>query len=877
MYSMSADILRKKFLDFFKARKHKVVESDFLVPSDDPTVLFTPAGMNQFKQQFMGNTGGLKRATSSQRCLRTDDLEKVGKSRGHHTFFEMLGNFSFGDYFKKEAISWSWEFLTQELKISPEKLWVSIYKDDKEALGIWRDEVGVPAGKIVKLGDKENFWPSEAKEKGPNGPCGPCSEIFFDWGKNPDCKNESCDPSCDCGRFVEVWNLVFTQYNRKDKGRLDPLPNKNIDTGMGLERLAAVMQGKRNNFETELFQPIIKEINRQVARSPQQQHSYAISDHLRAIVFAIYDGVLPSNEGRGYVVRKLIRKSVLHLRSLGVKGAFLYKLVPVLSEIMRLSYPELEGRRENIAQIILSEERNFMATLESSDSLLKEKFNEVLKRPNPVLSGEIAFQLYDTYGIPFDSISAWSTEHSVEISLESFNRQMQEQKRRSKLQSVMKGDVFSLTQAITGIKETSFFGYKETEANAKILRIIRNGKEVKNIVRGESAEIILDKTVFYAESGGQVGDSGWVTKGKNKFEVINTRKLDKVVIHEGKVKEGVFKRSEQVNAAIDAEARLSTARNHTATHLLQAALRGVLGAHIQQQGSLVGPDRLRFDFTHFKDLSDEELQRVEEQVYDNVIADIPLKTKTMDVAAAKKSGALAFFGEKYSSKVRVVSIEDISSELCGGTHLGSTGQIGLFKIIREGSVASGVRRIEAITGKTAYNLAKENQGLTREVASILNVPQDKIPAELQKRLSRIREVEKQLGSVKLDSLSGSVDKLLESAKEIKGAKVILQVVKDADMDSLRKSVDLVKEKTDNAIIALGAALGARALLVIGVTEGLVGRGVDASKLISEVASFIGGSGGGRKDFAQAGGSQPENFEKAFQRLEDIIEGYNIER
>ena len=878
---MSADILRKKFLDFFKARKHKIVESDSLVPGDDPTVLFTPAGMNQFKQQFMGNTGGARRAASSQRCLRTDDLDKVGKKpHGHHTFFEMLGNFSFGDYFKKQAISWSWEFLTQELKISPEKLWVSVYKEDKEALGVWRDVVRVPAGKIVKLGDKENFWPSEAKENGPNGPCGPCSEIFFDWGKSPECSNKSCDPSCDCGRFVEVWNLVFTQYNRKSNGKLEPLPKKNIDTGMGLERLAAVMQGKRNNFETELFQPIIKEINLRAVSTPQQAHFYAVSDHLRAITFAIYDGVMPSNEGRGYVVRKLIRKSVLHLRSLKIKKPYLNKLVPVLSEIMKKPYPELEGRKENIAQIILSEERSFAATLDSSDTFFrKEGLDELVKKTE---SGEfsekdrekasiLAFQFHDTYGIPWGLTNDWAHAHGIKLSRAVFDRELKKQRERSKLQSVMKGDVFSLKEVITGIRETKFSGHKESELKSKILRIIRDGKEVKNIVRGESAQILLDNTVFYAESGGQVGDSGWVTKGKNKFEVINTRKLDKVIIHEGRVREGVFKKSDQVNAAIDLEARLSTARNHTATHLLQAALRKVLGAHIQQQGSLVGPDRLRFDFTHFKDLSDEELQRVEEEVYDNVIADIPLKTKTMDVAAAKKSGALAFFGEKYSSKVRVVSIEDISSELCGGTHLDSTGQIGFFSIIREGSVASGVRRIEAVTGKRAYNLAKENQGVTREVASILNVPQDKIPAELQKRLSRIKEVEKQLGSKRMDSLSGSLDQLLESAKEIKGAKVILQVVKDADMDSLRKSVDLVKEKADNAIIALGTSVGARALLVIGVTEGLVGRGIDASKLISEVASFIGGSGGGRKDFAQAGGSRPQEFGKLFGELAERIE------
>jgi len=867
---MSADILRKKFLDFFKAKKHKVVESDSLIPGDDPTILFTPAGMNQFKQQFLGASSGSKRAASSQRCLRTDDLDKVGRTCGHHTFFEMLGNFSFGDYFKEEAISWSWEFLTSELKISPARLWVSVYKDDQQALGIWRDTVGVAEERIVKLGDKENFWPSEAKEKGPCGPCGPCSEIFFDWGKDSGCGREKCNPSCSCGRFVEVWNLVFTQYNRKGDGKLEPLPKKNIDTGMGLERLAAVMQGKKNNFETELFQPIIKEINRQAARNPKKEYSYAVADHLRAIVFAIYDGALPSNEGRGYVIRKLIRKSVLHLRSLGIKKSFLCKLVPVLSEIMKVPYPQLEGRRENIAQIILSEERNFISTMESSEVLLKEKFREVLKKPDAVLTGKIAFQLYDTYGIPLELVSTWLSKQNIEISKGTFDRQMQEQKVRSKMQSAMKGDVFTLKQVISGIRETKFSGYKDSEVKAKILRIIRNGKEVKNIVRGETAEIILDKTVFYAESGGQVGDSGWIIKGKNKFEIVNTKKLDKVVIHQGRLKDGVFKRSDQVKASIDLEARISTARNHTATHLLQAALRRVLGAHIQQQGSLVGPDRLRFDFTHFKELNDEEVQRVEEEVYNNVVADISLKTKAMDLAAARKSGALAFFGEKYGSKVRVVSIEDISSELCGGTHLESTGQIGLFKIIREGSIASGVRRIEAVSGKAAYNLVADNQAIISEVASLLNVSQDKVSGELKKRLSRLREIEKQLGSKKMDLARGSLDKLIQDAKEVKGVKLISGIISGADLDSLRKSVDLIKQRSDNTIIALGACVASRALLVIGVTQELVGRGVEASKLISEIAGSIGGSGGGRKDFAQAGGSQPQGFDQAFQELEERV-------
>ncbi|MDD4899466.1 MAG: alanine--tRNA ligase [Candidatus Omnitrophica bacterium] len=852
---MTADVLREKFLQFFKSKKHKIVESDSLVPKDDPTVLFTPAGMNQFKKQFLGQITGFTRAATSQRCLRTDDLDKVGKTTGHHTFFEMLGNFSFGDYFKKEAITWAWEFLTGELKISPEKLWVSVYKDDDEAYGIWKDEVGVAQERIVKLGDKDNFWPAEAKEKGPNGPCGPCSEIFYDFGKDVGCREKICDPSCSCGRFVEIWNLVFTQFNRKEGGQLEPLPKKNIDTGMGLERLAAVMQGAKNNFETELFQPIIKAIEQEASRSIQAANAYAVADHLRAICFSIYDGVIPSNEERGYVIRKLIRKSSLHIKSMGIKKLFLYKLVPILAEIMQKPYPELKERQENIAQIILEEERAFLANLDNSEPLFESKFQNLKTNSDPDAAGKIAFQLYDTYGIPAELTFDWLSKHKIEVSKDAFERAMDEQKQRSKAGSAMKGDVFSLKGLKLDVKETKFLGYKTTLSKAKILKIFQDGKEVKKIKQGDSAEIVLDQTPFYAESGGQVADIGELVKGKNIFQVLDTQKNGKVTIHLGKVTKGGFKKADSLNAQVDRERRLSIARNHTATHLLQAALRKVLGPHVQQQGSLVAAEKLRFDFTHFKGLNQEELERIEEEVYQSVIENYSLSTKILTLAQAKKTGALAFFAEKYEGKVRVVSVGEVSRELCGGTHLAATGNIGLFKILHEGSVASGVRRIEAVTGKYAYQLIKEEKEKQQE--------------ELEKAFGHQRELEKQLGSQKLGQAKNSLNDLLEKIENINGLKVIAQVLPDLDMGLLRKSVDLIKEKSDNTIIALGSIQSAKALLVVAVTADLCAKGIDATKIIVEAAKPIGGSGGGRKDFAQAGGTQPENFEQAFAIIKKI--------
>ncbi len=874
---MTADSLREKFLSFFKDKNHKIVESDSLVPKDDPTVLFTPAGMNQFKKEFMGFDCGFKRAATAQRCLRTDDLDKVGKTSAHHTFFEMLGNFSFGDYFKNDAIAWAWKFLTEELKIDQDKLWVSVYQDDDEAYNIWKDEIGIPADKIVRLGDKDNFWPAEAKAKGPNGPCGPCSEIFYDFGVDVGCGEKICDPSCSCGRFVEIWNLVFTQFNRKEDGSLEPLPNKNIDTGMGLERLAAVMQGKQNNFETELFQPIIKEIILNIGDSPENRDGplyrngllYAIADHLRAVVFSIYDGITPSNEGRGYIVRKIIRKSVLHLRNLGIDKPFLNKLVGQLAQVMHKAYPDLKERQEDIAQVILNEEENFINILESSEALTKESFSEV-SLDDPVKIGETIFRLYDTNGIPpeitqenLKKLGFKNLDASVQVAM---NRKLEEQKARSRQQSSMKGDVFDAKGLGLKLDETKFLGYKESSSEARILVILKEGREINEAQAGESLEIVLDQTPFYAESGGQVGDTGKLINGKNVFEVINTQKIDNVFLHTGKVSSGVFKKGDKLSAQINIERRANIARNHTATHILQAALREVLGNHVQQQGSMVAEDRFRFDFTHFKGLSKEEIARVEEVANGYIAKKQAVNCNEMAFKEAKKSGALAFFEEKYGENVRVVAIGDISKELCGGTHLDNIGKVGLIKITGESSVASGIRRIEGVTAGFAEKFMQEEKLKADE------------ESKKKSKLKELKEQEKKHSLEVNNRLQDIVPDLIGKATQINGVNVVISFQPDLDMNGLRLLADKVKEKLERGMVALGSqdSQQEKAFLVIGVTQDLSSRGLDAGALVRQVSPVIGGSGGGRQDFAQAGGSKPGNFTLAFEELRAIIKDLPVE-
>ncbi|MDP2927871.1 MAG: alanine--tRNA ligase [Candidatus Omnitrophota bacterium] len=888
---MTADILREKFLVFFKAKKHKIIDSDSLVPKDDPTVLFTPAGMNQFKKEFLGFNSGFKRAATCQRCLRTDDLEKVGKTGAHHTFFEMLGNFSFGNYFKQEAITWAWEFLTKELCIGQDKLWVSVYQEDDEAYKIWKDKIGIPEKKIVKLGDKDNFWPAEAKTKGPNGPCGPCSEIFYDFGPHVGCGAKICDPSCSCGRFVEIWNLVFTQFNRKDDSSLEPLPNKNIDTGMGLERLTAVMQGKQNNFQTELFQPIIKEIIRGQSPSgtvPEKKLLYAVADHIRAVVFSIYDGISPSNEGRGYIVRKIIRKSVMHLRSLGINKPFLNKLVGQLAQIMHTPYPDLRDRQEDIAQVILEEEKNFIKILEYSDEILEsneksilDSIEEDLLTQPKSIDGAIfvssntcstvaisIVRLYDTYGIPI-SLSSEHFDNLIRLKglkndpnaiAGKIENELNKLREFSKSKSKMKGDVFDSKGLGLKLNETKFIGYKKNSAEAKILAILKDGKEVNKVLTGDSLQVVLDRTPFYAESGGQVGDTGKLINGKNVLEVLNTQKIDNVILHIGKINSGVFKKGDKVVAQINIERRLNIARNHTATHILQAALRKVLGSHVQQQGSLVAEEKFRFDFTHFKGLSREEISRVEDVANSYIAKNQAVNCKEMAFKEAKKAGALAFFEEKYAEIVRVVTIGDISKELCAGTHLNNISETGLIKILSEGSVASGIRRIEGVTASFAERFIKEQQ---------------KKAVEESKKMSKLKELKEQEKKRNLEvnsSLRDVLPRLIEKGIEINGINVISSLEVDLDMNALRLLADKVKEKLKQGVIALGSQDNEqkRAYLVIAVTQDLLSRGLDAGVLIRQVAPVIGGSGGGRGDFAQAGGNAPENFALAFDKIKDII-------
>ncbi len=855
---MTADILREKFLEFFKVKGHKVIASDSLVPKDDPTVLFTPAGMNQFKKEFMGFDSGFSRAATAQRCLRTDDLEKVGKTSAHHTFFEMLGNFSFGDYFKKEAITWAWEFLTKELSIDPDKLWVSVYQEDDEAYNIWKDQVKIPEGKIVRLGDKDNFWPAEAKTKGPNGPCGPCSEIFYDFGPQVGCGEKVCDPSCSCGRFVEIWNLVFTQFNRQEDAWLEPLPNKNIDTGMGLERLTAVMQGKQNNFETELFQPVIQEIIKSAPRSPNPKTMYAIADHIRAAVFSIFDGILPSNEGRGYVIRKIIRRASLHLMGMGFKKPFLHRLVDIIVEIMQRPYPELAKRHQEIAQIVLAEEENFIYVLGSSEELFKSKFSEFIAKPNPESVGKTAFLLHDTYGIPLELTRQWLNQQGIKFSQEAFEQAMEEQKARSKAGSAMKGEVFGAQTLEVKVAASKFIGYQESSCQANILAVLKDGKETSTASVGGHWQVILDQTTFYAESGGQVGDTGKLVNGQNVFEVTDTQKIDNVILHIGKVSAGVFKKNDQVTAQIDLERRQNIARNHTATHIVQAVLREILGKHVQQQGSLVTAEKFRFDFTHPKGLTEEEISKVEEAANRYINNDYAVGCRQMAFDEAKKTGALAFFEEKYGECVRVVSVGEISKELCGGTHLTNIGEISLIKITSESSVASGIRRIEGVTAGFARQFIKDQEQKAIEESK----KSDKLKAQKELEKKRSVEINKMLPAKSLA--------LIDKCVTVNGIKTVFSVENDLDLNALRSLTDMIKEKLGSGVVALGVQDNQKASLVIGLTQDLCVKGLNAKEIIAQVAPIIGGSGGGRPDFAQAGGSKPENFMLVFDKLRDII-------
>jgi alanyl-tRNA synthetase len=856
--------IRSEYLRFFESKGHRIVPSDSLVPAGDPSLLFTSAGMTQFKNEFMGNIRGFTRAASCQKCMRTADLENVGKTAYHHSFFEMLGNFSFGDYFKKEAILWAWEFLTESLKLKSQNLWVSVYEEDDEAYGIWKDIIKVPAGRIVKLGQKDNFWPSEAKDKGPNGPCGSCSEIYYDYGKSAGCQKPDCSLSCDCGRFVEVWNLVFTQFNRKDGGILEPLPNKNIDTGMGMERLCAVIQGVRNNFETDLFVPIIESIKKEfnalvgLERIPYTENRkpslHAIADHVRAITFAISDGITPSNEERGYVVRNILRKALLHAMDVGAKGPVLYKIVYSVAKTMQEPYPEILGKHQDIAGVIKFEEERFFNTLSHGKRLLSAVIEDAKKKKEGVVSGDAAFKLFDTHGLPLVIIKELCSKQGLSVDEKAFNALMGLQRDKSRKSSSMSGEVF----IDTGIKEkTVFTGYDKCKSEARVLRLmLSNGNDIASA--GSSiakVEIILDQSVFYPQQGGQEPDKGWLSTGSMEAEVLYARKIQDAILLEIRVLKGKISKGDIVETFIDKDRRMKIAKNHTATHLLQSALRNVLGEHISQQGSMVDADRLRFDFTHFKAMTDEELERTEDAVNAYIKQAIPVNVEEMPIEQARRTGALAFFGEKYGQKVRVIKTGDKSLELCGGTHLKNTEETGLFRIVRESSVASGIRRIEAVTADKAREWEIEHK---------------KIEKGKEEALKKKRQ-EKLKGKTLIRQAEALVDDIIAGAEKQENAAIIAKCLDSHNMGVLKRISDIIKTKfSGDCVIFLIAPEGRRVSTLLSISKGLVEKGLDSAGLLADILGPFSGSGGGRPDMAQGGIRELRDKDVFIKSAKDIL-------
>jgi len=869
---MKTDDIREKYLNFFESKKHKRVESDSLIPQDDPTLLFSGAGMNQFKDYFLGIKKDMTRATSSQKCLRTGDLDNVGKTPYHHTFFEMLGNFSFGDYFKKDAIHWAWEFLSKELSIPEEKLQVSVHQSDDEAYDIWLNEIKLPKDRISKLGDKSNFWPANAPEDGPNGPCGPCSEIFFDQGENTNCSSKKCDLECDCGRFAEIWNLVFTQFDRKAKGKLEPLAAKNIDTGMGLERLACVLQGKGNNFEIDILAPLVEKVisllNLKNMESKQISYTRAIVDHIRAAIFSINDGAIPSNEGRGYVIRKLIRRSVWLGKQLRKdqnisQNYFLNGLAEEIIRIMKLGYPDLEVNKKAILMTLNSEEEKFWITIEQGEEILKQELEELKKKKKKQLPSKTVFKLYDTFGFPLELTKSFAEEYDVSINIKEFEGLMDKQRELSKQGSDISGNIFNVSELdkiVADIKETTFVGYDNMECNSKVL--FAEQKENQLIV-------ILEKTPFYPEGGGQVGDRGILSNDSFKGDVIDTKAVNKRTIHFVKIISGSLQEKDTLTASVDKIKREATKKNHTATHILQAVLRKTLGDHVRQLGSLVNEDKLRFDFSHQKALTLDEIKNIEVRVNKIILSNIPAQAEVVSISEAKKKGALAFFGDKYGEKVRLLSVGDVSLEFCGGTHVSSTGDIGAFIITTESSVASGTRRIEAVTGLGAIQLLQEQRSQLSQIGSLLKSTSDEAVDRIKKIQSKVKELEKNKSQNKSSSID--LDNLVKNASNWNSVNVITSKFDSLNIAELRHQVDLLKQKSKKSLIIVFSQDGNKANTIVSLTKDLEGSEISANDVIKKVLKPLEGTGGGRKDMAQGGGKNPEKIDDIISNITTVLD------
>ena len=862
-FSKAADV-RSAFLEFFRERGHTVVPSSPLVPGNDPTLLFTNAGMVQFKDVFLGkDKRDYVRATTSQRCVRAggkhNDLENVGYTARHHTFFEMLGNFSFGDYFKRDAIRFAWDFLTRTLKIDPKRLWVTVYREDDEAAKIWLEEMGVPKERFSRMGEKSNFW-----AMGDTGPCGPCSEIFYDHGPQIP-GGPPGSPDEDGDRYVEIWNLVFMQYDRSSDGKLTPLPKPSVDTGMGLERVAAVMQGAHSNYDIDLFKNLIRAAADLAGAGDLTSSSLrVIADHIRACSFLIVDGVLPSNEGRGYVLRRIIRRAVRHGYKLGIEDSFFYKLVPVLEREMGEAYPELTRGRTHVERVLKQEEERFAETLANGMALLEDAIRSL---KSDVIDGPTVFKLYDTYGFPADLTADIARERGLSIDQVGFDVAMEEQRKRSQEASKFGVDLRG-TASIDS--RTLFQGYEGLGAQGHVVALLKAGAPVDSLSEGDQGEIILDRTPFYAESGGQVGDTGSLSGAGVRFVVEDTQKRGAAHSHIGRLQQGSVRLGDALDAEVDGERRRSTALNHSATHLLHAALRNVLGTHVQQKGSLVAPDRLRFDFSHFEPITPAELTEIERLVNAQIRLNTVAETKVMDYEGAVAAGAMALFGEKYEKDVRVLRIGDFSMELCGGTHVARSGDIGFFKITSESGVASGVRRIEAITGGAAVEYVEQNDALLKDVAGLLRGSREDLRDKVRDALERVRQMEKEIRTLKDRLASGQGVDLASGAVDVKGVKIVATKVDGADAGALRSAVDQLKDRLKSAVVVLASVENpSKVVLVAGVTPELTTR-VKAGELVGAIAAQIGGRGGGRPDFAQAGGSNPAALDAALASVPDLV-------
>ena len=863
---MKSAEIRQKFLDYFAARDHEIVSSSSLVPANDPTLLFTNAGMVQFKDVFLGDEKRERvRATSSQRCVRAggkhNDLENVGYTARHHTFFEMLGNFSFGDYFKREAIQFAWEFLTEELGLPADRLWVTVYQDDDEAADIWLNEMKVDSERFSRLGEKDNFW-----AMGDTGPCGPCSEIFYDHG--PDVAGgPPGSPDEDGDRYIEIWNLVFMQFERKADGSMTPLPKPSVDTGAGLERVAAVLQHVHSNYEIDLFADLISDIAQITGTADLQNNSLrVIADHIRSCAFLIVDGVTPSNEGRGYVLRRIIRRAVRHGYRLGVKEVFFYKIVASLARVMGEAYPELLERQAYVEKTLNEEEQQFARTLENGMTILEKAIGEL---PGSVIAGETVFKLYDTYGFPVDLTADIAREHNLTLDMPGFEAAMEIQRDQARAASN-----FSAVEKLDldGLEKTVFSGYASLQSEAQIVGIFSPANEKLDIVPANSdVLIVLDTTPFYAESGGQIGDAGLLESDEARFEVSDTQKQSDIFIHRGRLTSGKLKIGDSVRALVAGNDRAAITLNHSATHLMNAALRSVLGDHVLQKGSLVEADRLRFDFSHGAPVSAEEIRRIEEQVNVEILANSEVSKEVMPIEAARSKGALALFGEKYGEEVRVVSMgRDYSVEFCGGCHVDRTGDIGLFKIVSESGISAGVRRIEAVTGHGALALIEREQDVLREASSLLKTGTEDLVDKLSGLLSQNKTLEKQLAQLKAQMAASAGDDLGSRAVELAGIKVLVANLEGFNPKSLRDTVDQLKNKLGASVIVLACAAEGKVNLVAGVSKALTDR-VKAGELVNMVAEQVGGKGGGRPDMAMAGGSQPENLSVALESVQPWLE------